>query len=122
MAEYSLNDIMNMNDVTRSDGKPRLNLYTGFLDEYFNNHIVDVMFDKDTSFTQVTLSDTDKVDYALNPKLLSYKLYGTPDLGPLLLTINHMKHPAEFDCIDSRLNVFLQTDIDSLLEIYEKLK
>lgn len=44
-----------------------------------------------------TMSDSEKIKWAYNPKLLSYELYGTTEFWFLILSINELHSATEFN-------------------------
>ena len=107
---------INITDVV--DAKDFVNLYNGCVDDGISNHIVDLAFDG--GYIK-TFTEEDRQRYRFNPKLLSYDLYGTPDLGLLILKINGMMHPGEFDLAELKAKVFSDNDILSLTQMFKAL-
>ena len=96
-----------------------ISLYTGHLSEdKISNHINDILF---TGGITKTFTDDEVRKYRYHPKLLSYALYGSPDLGLLLLKLNNMYHPADMTLDNKKLQVFTATDIVNLGVIFKSI-
>lgn len=93
--------------------------YSGFLDKPYRNHIVNIL--KDAVGMDVELTEAEVLKYRYNPKLLSYDVYGTPDLGYSILLINDMEHISEFTC-SGVIRILSIEDITMLKKIYDTLK
>ena len=92
--------------------------YSGFLDEPFRNHIINIL--KDAVGMEVEMTDEEKIKYKYNPKLLSYDIYGTPDLGYSLLLLNDMEHISEFNC-SGVVKILSMEDVTALKKIHDIL-
>ena len=69
---------------------------------------------------EYTLDDEQKQDYFYQPKKLSNDLYGTIELAPLIMRINHIPSVIEFN--KPRLKLFTPAIIDFLNEVLIKEK
>lgn len=70
-----------------------------YLDQLVYNKYKDLINDK---AMQITLTTVEYNKYKLNPKLLSYDLYGTPNLDHLILWLNNTSE-FEFDTYTIKL-------------------
>lgn len=68
------------------------------------------------------MNDIDATKYRYKPFMLSYNLYGTIELGYMLLSINHMTSAAEFVDLDQGVKLFTSDIIDFLNEMIIKEK
>ena len=80
---------------------------SGYLDRYEEIHIIDI-FDNfldgyvttaglDTRIVTLDLAAGEEVLYMYNPRALSTKYYGTPNMWELILRVNGLTHPGELD-------------------------
>ena len=68
------------------------------------------------------LNDDDVKKYEYKPYLLSYDIYGTVELVPFILRINHMVSEADFCGFQEGLKLFTSGIVDFINEIILKEK
>ena len=66
------------------------------------------------------LNDDQYLNYRFQPKKLSYDLYGTVELAPLLLNINNVVSVSEFDFQSPK--IFKSSILDFINEVLNKEK
>lgn len=87
-----------------------------------NEHILDLCSDIIQKNKMVLTFDRDEIKtFDSKPKILSNTLYGTPDLWFILMKLNGVSHPDDFDCTS---DVFIMNpeNIPELLAVYDNLK
>ena len=67
-----------------------------------------------------TLNGSDAVKYMYKPTFLSYDIYGTIELAPFILHINHMISASQFKDLDKGIYLFRSNINDMLNEIIIK--
>jgi len=110
-------------DLVRDDDEFTSGLFTGFLDkELPSDHILDIfgLVGSDSFVKSVTLNDDDKRKYRNNPSLLAYDLYGSIDYANIILYINNIAHPGEFDT-DKPINILMNNSIKILINLYKQM-
>lgn len=68
------------------------------------------------------MNEVDAQKYRYKPMLLSYDLYGTVELGNMILAINHMTSVAEFTGLENGVRLFSTEILDFLNEVLVKEK
>lgn len=66
------------------------------------------------------MNEVDAQKYRYKPFMLSNDLYGTIELAPLIMSVNHMVSATEFTNLDQGLKLFSSEIIDFLNEIIVK--
>ena len=61
-----------------------------------------------------TMNDDDAIKYQYKPTKLSYDIYGTIELAPLILSINHMLSVMDFTNLERGIKLFTK-DITSFI-------
>lgn len=106
----------------------------GYLNNLFlEDHIFDIFdnflndYDKEEeehNLIKLEFSTLERIDYQYNPKALSSKLYGTPDMWQVILKANGYMHPGEMD-LNRDLYVptveALTSFLDKMRDIKEKM-
>ena len=92
--------------------------YSGFSDTPYRNHILNIL--KDSVGMDVEMTAEEVIKYRYNPKLLSYDVYGTPDLGYSILLLNNMEHISEFTCAGV-VRILSVEDVTMLKKLHDTL-
>lgn len=103
----SHNGMFYKTSIVDKDGNIMILNSLSLLDKYYDflsNEII-----------SVDLSEDEYAEYRMNPKLLSYKLYGTTELWSMILSINNLTSAAEFTL--KKINVFTSEIFNLLNEI-----
>lgn len=98
------------------DTSTSFDFFNGFMDVPFRNHIVEMILTDDMGI-EMSFSDDDKKLYACNPKALSKKLYGTPDLALILCMINNITNFGDFDC-KNNIKILTIDEINMFIDMY----
>ena len=67
-----------------------------------------------------TLNGTDALKYSYKPTYLSFDVYGTIELAPFILQINHMISAAQFKNLDKGIYLFTENIEEKLNELIIK--
>lgn len=98
-----------------------LDFSSGFLSELDGEHIVDIFRDIiERNKLFVTFDEEEKGEYEHRPKNLSKELYGTPDLYFIIMKLNNITHPAEFE-IDEGIYLMHQDNVSLLTSSIQDL-
>ena len=68
------------------------------------------------------MDDVDAQKYRYKPYMLSNDLYGTFELAPLIMHVNHMTSVTEFKDLEQGIKLFSSDFIDFLNEVLVKEK
>ena len=68
------------------------------------------------------MNDVDAQKYRYKPYMLSNDLYGTIELAPLIMHVNHMTSVTEFKDLEQGIKLFSSDFIDFLNEVLVKEK
>ena len=102
--------------------KTYLNIDNGFIEEINNGHVCDIFRDIIIdNLIFVTFSDEEKRRFNYRPKVLSKSLYGTSDLFFIILKLNNLTHPSEFDIGDG-IYLMHQSNVTKLVGAIQELK
>lgn len=119
----SIKNATSVLDLVQDNDEFTTGLFTGFLNkELPSDHILDIfgLVGSDSFVKSVTLSDDDKRKYRSNPSLLAYDLYGSIDYANIILYINNIAHPGEFDT-DKPINILMNSSIKTLISLYKQM-
>lgn len=86
-------------------------VYDNFFEDHFKEHMMEV------SFTTEEITE-----YRYNPKMLSTKIYGSPDCWRIVLRSNGLDHPGELSINSGKLKLPDKRALDKLINMYDQLK
>lgn len=99
--ELRTDDFITFNEYIEILDDDYVTFSNGFIEELDGEHIVDIFRDIliDNKLF-VTFDNDEKRKYEFRPKVLSNDIYNTPDLWFIILKLNNLTHPGEFEIKD----------------------
>lgn len=118
-------NLIKINDYISYFRNKNLSWYKGFMDVDYSFHITDLFdnfFNDPDNIQEFQIDSYDKMDFQYNPKGLSFYLYGTPDLWPIILRTNNWDHPGEMELESGRIKIPKAENLDAYMSMVYSIK
>lgn len=118
------NTAMTIEDFINLQRTDEITYYNYSILEYLNGFdmfITNLLYDYEDELrdiaVRIELSDLERAQYRYKPNLLAYKLYGSPQMGFILMMLNNIIDPKEFD-----FDYIIALKKSDLLQILSRIK